>query len=220
MPATAIIVKLPTGNDFACRLKIMAGCVIFQGYLQKTPPLDKLIVTWKKRWFILSQKDPFDPRSVQLTYFTDSNLAEKRGTIDMPNITRIHPSPSKAKGHIFSIEIKDKKIMLKADDAKTKDIWIAKLYEFAGHGHNYHVSVPNQPLASYNEGLLQLGRSESGVSIIPPTSSTSILEIPYSKIRRFGYQVRMVFWQMHRGLGDPPFVAAKSSETIKLLASC
>ena len=94
------------------------------------------------------------------------------------------------------------------------------IISFSLIGHNYHVSVPNQPLASYNEGLLQLGRSESGVSIIPPTSSTSILEIPYSKIRRFGYQVRMVFWQMHRGLGDPPFVAAKSSETIKLLASC
>lgn len=93
-----------------------------------------LLQTWKKRWFILSQRDPFDPRSVELTYYSDSNLEEKRGTIDMPSITRIHPSPSKAKGHIFSIEIKDKKIMLKADDAKTKGIWIAKLYEFAGQG--------------------------------------------------------------------------------------
>jgi hypothetical protein len=65
------------------------------------------------------------------------------------------------------------------------------IISFSLIGHNYHVSVPNQPLASYNEGLLQLGRSESGVSIIPPTSSTSILEIPYSKIRRFGYQVVM-----------------------------
>ena len=90
--------------------------------------------TWKKRWFVLSQKDPFNPRSVELTYYTESDQAEKRGTIDMASITRIHPSPSKAKGHIFSIEVKDKKIMLKADDAKTKSIWIAKLYEFAGQG--------------------------------------------------------------------------------------
>lgn len=52
----------------------------------------------------------------------------------MPSISRIHPSPSKSKGHIFSIEVKDKKIMLKADDPKTKGIWIAKLYEFAGKG--------------------------------------------------------------------------------------
>ena len=52
----------------------------------------------------------------------------------MSNITRIHPSPSKSKGHIFSIELKDKKIMFKAEDAKTKSIWICKLYEFAGHG--------------------------------------------------------------------------------------
>ena len=52
----------------------------------------------------------------------------------MKSITRIHPSPSKSKGHVFSIEIKDKKIMLKADDARVKNIWIAKLYEFAGQG--------------------------------------------------------------------------------------
>ena len=83
---------------------------------------------------MLSQKDPFDPRSVELNYYTDATMTEKRGTIDMPSITRIHPSPSKAKGFIYSIEIKDKKIMLKADDAKTKNIWIAKLYEFAGQG--------------------------------------------------------------------------------------
>ena len=68
----------------------------------------------------------------------------------MPNITRIHPSPSKAKGHIFSIEIKDKKIMLKADDAKTKDIWIAKLYEFAGHGKFVVSSIINVPLLVMN----------------------------------------------------------------------
>ena len=71
---------------------------------------------------------------MELAYYTDSNLVEKKGTIDIAAITRIHPSPSKAKGHIFSIEVKEKKMMLKADDVKTKNIWIAKLYEFAGHG--------------------------------------------------------------------------------------
>ena len=90
--------------------------------------------TWKKRWFVLTQKDPFNPRSVELNYYTDSSMSERRGTIDMTSITRIHPSPSKAKGHIFSIEVKDRKIMLKAEDPKTKSIWIAKLYEFAGQG--------------------------------------------------------------------------------------
>lgn len=105
------------------------------------PSFLPLLQTWKKRWFVLSQRDPFDPRSVELTYYSDSNQEEKRGTIDMPSITRIHPSPSKAKGHIFSIEIKDKRIMLKADDAKTKGIWIAKLYEFAGQGQSWLLAI-------------------------------------------------------------------------------
>ena len=56
-------------------------------------------------------------------------------------------------------------------------------------GHNYHVTVPYQPMATYNEGLLQLSRSESQISILPATSSNPILDIPYSQIRRFGYQV-------------------------------
>lgn len=90
--------------------------------------------TWKRKWFVLSQRDPFNPRSVELSYYNDSDESGKKGSIDLTAITRIHPSPSKAKGHIFSIELRDKKIMLKADDAKTKSIWIAKLYEFAGQG--------------------------------------------------------------------------------------
>ena len=56
-------------------------------------------------------------------------------------------------------------------------------------GHNYHVTVPYQPMATYNEGLLQLSRSDSQITILPPTSSNPILDIPYSHIRRFGYQV-------------------------------
>ena len=99
----------------------------------------------------MSQKDPFDPRSVELTYYTDSNLAEKKGTYDMASITRIHPSPSKAKGHIFSIEVKEKKVMLKADDAKTKNIWIAKLYEFAGHGRWFDYQDMSQCYHGYSE---------------------------------------------------------------------
>jgi hypothetical protein len=89
------------------------------------------------------------------------------------------------------------------------------------------VSVPNQPLASYNEGLLQLGRSESGVSIIPPTSSTSILEIPYSKIRRFGYQVVMenydvIWFEICSCKGDEQefafFVVASGMDRAMLIA--
>lgn len=96
--------------------------------------LSSFLQTWKRKWFVLSQKDPFNPRSVELSYYNDSDQSGKKGSIDLSAITRIHPSPSKAKGHVFSIELKDKKIMLKADDAKTKNIWIAKLYEFAGQG--------------------------------------------------------------------------------------
>ena len=40
--------------------------------------------------------------------------------------------------------------MLKADDAKTKDIWIAKLYEFAGHGKFVVSSIINVPLLVMN----------------------------------------------------------------------
>ena len=71
---------------------------------------------------------------MELAYYNDASRSDKKGSIDMTSITRIHPSASKAKGHVFSIDFKDKKIMLRADDAKTKNIWIAKLYEFAGQG--------------------------------------------------------------------------------------
>ena len=55
------------------------------------------------------------------------------------------------------------------------------------------MTVPHQPLADYNEGLLQLSQADSQISIVQPTtSSTPILNIPYSKIRRFGYQVRVM----------------------------
>ncbi|CAI8013149.1 hypothetical protein GBAR_LOCUS8379 [Geodia barretti] len=32
--------------------------ILFESYMQKTPPLEKIFVSWRKRYFVLSRSDP------------------------------------------------------------------------------------------------------------------------------------------------------------------
>ena len=78
--------------------------------------------------------DPFDPLAVDLTYYTDAEKKEKKGSICIGQITKVNPTQGKAKEHIFSIETHDKKYVLKASDDMKKTMWIAKLLECCSKG--------------------------------------------------------------------------------------
>ena len=82
----------------------------------------------------------------------------------------------------------------KGRDGNYSTCWHVKLFSFfLSAGHNYHVTVPYQPMSVYSEGLLRLGRTDTQISILPPDSRTPILNLSFSEIRRFGYQVRTTF---------------------------
>ena len=92
------------------------------------------IQNWKKRWFVLRKKDPFDPTSVELVYYADPRKKELRGTIPVESLSKVYHTPSKNKEHVFAVETDDKKFLLKATEHNTKSIWLAKLMELISHG--------------------------------------------------------------------------------------
>ena len=96
---------------------------------------------WKKRWFTLYRLDPFNPTSMEISYYADSECKEKKGTINVTKISKVSPISGKTKDHIFSIETTDgKKLVMKAADARTKNIWLAKLLEGCSKGGSLSLS--------------------------------------------------------------------------------
>ena len=75
-----------------------------------------------------------DPTTIDLSYYSDPLKQEKKGTIDLLKVVKIHPSLPKLKEHAFAIETKDRRFGLKAPDMNTKNIWVAKLCELCGQG--------------------------------------------------------------------------------------
>ena len=72
---------------------------------------------------------------MELTYYSDSERKERKGTINVTQIAKVSPISGKSKDHIFSIETSEgKKLILKAGDARTKSIWLAKLLEGCSKG--------------------------------------------------------------------------------------
>ncbi len=59
---------------------------------------------------------------------------EKKRSIPLLEVIKIHPSFSKAKDHSFAIELKDQKFLLKAPDVNSKNVWVAKLCELSFQG--------------------------------------------------------------------------------------
>lgn len=49
----------------------------------------------------------------------------------------------------------------------------------------YHVTIPHQPSAVYNEAILKLS-STTQITVVAPSTGKSVLEIPYKSIRRMG----------------------------------
>lgn len=63
--------------------------------------------------------------------------SEKKGSIDLKHLAGIHPAVHKSKDHVFTIEAGGRKFILKAPDANTKNIWVAKLREICGQGEGF-----------------------------------------------------------------------------------
>ncbi|XP_019856874.1 PREDICTED: uncharacterized protein LOC109585304 [Amphimedon queenslandica] len=171
--------------------------ILFESYLQKTPPLDKLFVKWKKRWFVLSRTNPHDPNSIDLSYYNDRTMKEKRGTINLAKFIGIRPNAKIGhKENVFAIETQERKFILRASDQRTKNIWLAKLCEFCGQEPVYHVHIPTQPSAESGEGIFKFN-SRGSISIISPSDSHSLLEVPLKDIRRVGSMLinnRDILW--------------------------
>lgn len=92
---------------------------------------------WKKRYFVLSRTNPFDPLSAELTYYDDQEKRHKKGTIDLSTIVNVNPIHKSNKEHIFSLEAPGRSYLLKAADARAKNLWVAKLLECCSKGTSY-----------------------------------------------------------------------------------
>lgn len=72
---------------------------------------------------------------MELCYYNDKTAKEKRGIIDLSKFVGIRPNAKIGnKDNIFAIETEERKYILRAPDAVTKSIWLAKLCELCGQG--------------------------------------------------------------------------------------
>lgn len=77
----------------------------------------------------------FDQSSIELAYYNDKSAKVKRGTINLSKFVGIRPNAKIGnKDNIFAIETEERKYILRAPDAVTKNIWLAKLCELCGQG--------------------------------------------------------------------------------------
>lgn len=173
------------------KMSIEAGNVIIhEGYLLKTPPLDNFFVNWKKRWFVLSRGSPQDPTSLDLSYYTEASKKDKVKSIDVREIKTINPVHNESKENVFSLEMSNrKKFMLRSADKQGKAIWVAKLLECCSkEGTSFHVTVPDQPGASFSECILKVN-TPLKINAVSSFDGEQIMSIPYHQLRRFGCQV-------------------------------
>ena len=76
-----------------------------------------------------------DPSTLELAYFMDSSKKEKRGIINLAKFVGLSPNAKiGSKEHAFALETTDRKFILRAPDAITKNIWLAKLCELCSQG--------------------------------------------------------------------------------------
>ena len=79
-----------------------------------------------------------DTSTLELNYYMDSTKREKRGSINLSKFVGLCPNAKVgSKEHGFAVETEDRKYILRAPDAVTKNIWIAKLCELCGQGELY-----------------------------------------------------------------------------------
>lgn len=83
---------------------------------------------------MLSLKNPLDPSSLDLNYYSDSEKKEWKGSINLQAIKGVNPVYSKSKGNVFSVETADRKFVLRSTDEQGKAVWVAKLLEACSKG--------------------------------------------------------------------------------------
>ena len=65
----------------------------------------------------------------------DNTCKEKRGSINLSKFVSLCPNAKVgSKDHGFAVETEERKYILRAPDAVTKNIWIAKLCQLCGQG--------------------------------------------------------------------------------------
>lgn len=65
----------------------------------------------------------------------DNTKKEKRGAVNLAKFIGLSPNAKVGnKDHAFALETEDRKYILRAPDAVTKNIWLAKLCEVCGQG--------------------------------------------------------------------------------------
>lgn len=76
-----------------------------------------------------------DSSTLELNYYMDSTKKEKRGSINLSKFVGLCPNAKVgSKDHGFALETEDRKYILRAPDAVTKNVWIAKICELCGQG--------------------------------------------------------------------------------------
>ncbi len=112
-----------------------------------SPPSPSLppMQSWKKRWFVLSRTNPSDSSSLDLSYYSDCEKKDKKGSIDFLKMRSVNPVYNKSNDNVFSVEMVDRKFMLKSPDKQGKAVWVAKLLECCSKGNLTYSSL--SPLA-------------------------------------------------------------------------
>lgn len=85
--------------------------------------------------FLFPPSLQLDPSTLELVYYMDNTKKEKRGTVNIAKFVGLSPNAKVGnKDHAFALETEDRKYILRAPDAVTKNIWLAKLCEVCGQG--------------------------------------------------------------------------------------
>lgn len=81
----------------------------------------------------------------------DNSKREKRGSINLSKFVGLYPNAKVgSKDHSFALETEDRKYILRAPDAVTKNIWIAKLCELCGQGESVAIEVSGSIVSGRN----------------------------------------------------------------------
>ena len=85
---------------------------------------------------MLTRGSPYQPASLELEFFADYHMMDKKGQMSLARVTKIHPTFGKPKELAFAVETKERKLVFKAEEEAERNIWVAKLYELCGTGEH------------------------------------------------------------------------------------
>eukprot|EP00118_Oscarella_pearsei_P008297 m.41929 g.41929 ORF g.41929 m.41929 type:complete len:473 (+) comp33301_c0_seq3:3221-4639(+) len=171
-----------------------------QGYLTKTGPLHKPVLTWTRRWFVLEQirtavsttsSSSSRPRFL-LTYYGDETKAIRKGSVPIQQFLYINTDVKKrGKKNLFSIVTQPRTYLVAADDKSQMDMWLAKLSEALGCERVYHVSPLMGDKWRRRDALVRF--HDDGLELICPNKKESLAKWQFASIRAMGSSGPM-FW--------------------------